>query len=423
MSISINLEELSFNTRKQIAEDLEFQSTVKKDDCMIYPYFIFEQKIYLPFSYTLEKLQLSKYRRPRSDFPTLEGCKFKGTLRDYQKKIEKKAIKMLNKTGTCVLALHVGAGKTITTISLLVSKIKLKALIITHRIVLINQWKSAIEQFCENINIQILSSKSKMNSEADIYIMNPLNIPKMGQSFFDSIGVIVCDEVHLIATEILSKSLQYICPRYCIALSATPTRPDGLDILIDIYFGKEKIIKKLFRPHIVYRVATKFVPTVEKNRFGKVDWNLILQSQSLDQKRNTLITKIVQKFKNNYFLILCKRLDQINILKDMLSSTNESVTTLVRNQTTFDENARILLSTTSKCGVGFDHPKLNALIVASDIEEYFIQYLGRIFRTLDVEPIIFDLVDENNILKSHWATRRKVYVDHGGVVKIFKDKL
>ena len=41
--------------------------------------------------------------------------------------------------------------------------------------------------------------------------------------------------------------------------------------------------------------------------------------------------------------------------------------------------------------------KLDALILASDLEEYFIQYLGRVMRREDVEPYIFDIVDILNV--------------------------
>tara|TARA_E500000331_G_C17128746_1_gene657204 strand:+ start:165 stop:461 length:297 start_codon:yes stop_codon:yes gene_type:complete len=79
-----------------------------------------------------------------------------------------------------------------------------------------------------------------------------------------------------------------------------------------------------------------------------------------------------------------------------------------------------LIATISKAGVGFDHPKMDALILASDVEEYFIQYLGRVFRREDVHPLIFDLVDNFNSLKRHYYTRKKVYEESGGTILNFK---
>ena len=86
-----------------------------------------------------------------------------------------------------------------------------------------------------------------------------------------------------------------------------------------------------------------------------------------------------------------------------------------------DFTSRILVATVQKAGVGFDHPKLDSLVIASDVEEYFIQYLGRILEE-DVQPIVFDILDQNPILAKHYRTRQKIYKDHGGVVEKFNYK-
>ena len=86
----------------------------------------------------------------------------------------------------------------------------------------------------------------------------------------------------------------------------------------------------------------------------------------------------------------------------------------------FDKKARILIGTISKIGTGFDHPSLDALMLAADVEEYFIQFLGRCMRTKEVEPIVFDLVDNYTVLKKHFNTRRSVYQEHGGIIKLYK---
>jgi hypothetical protein len=226
----------------------------------------------------------------------------------------------------------------------------------------------------------------------------------------------------MIMAETLSKSLYYIKPRYLIGLSATPYRPDGLDSLLDLYFGEDKITRKLFKPHIAYKVTTNFKPTVELTQNGKVNWNVILDSQAMDRDRNELIIKIVQYFRDRTFLILTKRVAQGEYLVDRLTEVGEDVSSLIGSQQTLELSSRVLVGTNSKIGVGFDHPNLNSMILACDLEEYFIQYLGRCMRTEEVEPIIFDLVDKNSILEKHFSTRRAVYLEHGGTVKNFRDE-
>ena len=56
------------------------------------------------------------------------------------------------------------------------------------------------------------------------------------------------------------------------------------------------------------------------------------------------------------------------------------------------------------------------MILASDIQAYFIQYLGRCMRTEKGEPLIFDIVDKNPILEKHFKVRKAVYLEHGGSV-------
>jgi superfamily II DNA or RNA helicase len=116
---------------------------------------------------------------------------------------------------------------------------------------------------------------------------------------------------------------------------------------------------------------------------------------------------------------LVKRGEQGKYIVDELVKQGENVTDLIGSNQDFDRDARILVGTCQKVGVGFDHAKLDALLLATDVEEYFVQYLGRVFRTKDTEPIIFDFVDNNSILFKHFNTRRKVYQEHGGTVKNF----
>ena len=87
----------------------------------------------------------------------------------------------------------------------------------------------------------------------------------------------------------------------------------------------------------------------------------------------------------------------------------------------YDKNCRsVLIGTVSKVGVGFDNPNIDALFVATDLQAYFIQTLGRCMRRPDVKPIIVDLIDNNTSLIKHFKERLKVYREHGGKVKALK---
>jgi superfamily II DNA or RNA helicase len=298
-------------------------------------------------------------------------------------------------------------------------------LVIVNKIVLINQWEESIKRFCPSAIITKITNKTTSIEDSDFLIINAMNIEKKPKNFFNDIGLCIVDELHNIMAESLSKSLFYISPRYLIGLSATPYRTDGLQPLIDFYFGVNKIVRLLKREHTVYKVKTGFKPKVELAENGKINWGALINEQCLNTDRNELIIKIVKKFHMRNILIMSKRIEQSEYIYSRLLEEKENVTNLIGKKQDFDKEARILVATVTKTGTGFDHPKLDCLILASDLESYFVQILGRVLRKPDVKPLVFDLVDENPILEKHFKTRKSTYLDIGGKIvdfnKVFPD--
>lgn len=58
---------------------------------------------------------------------------------------------------------------------------------------------------------------------------------------------------------------------------------------------------------------------------------------------------------------------------------------------------------------GFDHPSLNMLIMASDVQEQVQQYVGRVLRKDDVKAIVIDIVDDFFVLQKHHKERVALY--------------
>lgn len=427
MSIKIHVEKISLNDRSKIIKELQFNKKMnprfknQKVSPTIHPYYIDDNTdmAYLPFYWALKKIK-GGCRPTRESYNSLFYSTFKPslTLRPLQKKVKKEIINYLNKEGTCWLSLYTGGGKTFISINI-ACQIKLKTLIICHRVSLINQWKSSIEKGCEDTKVQILSGVNKIDEEADFYIINAINVKKKGHDAYKHIGFLVVDEVHVMGTEKMAEAFQYITPRYCLALSATPYRSDGLDQILHTYFSENKIIYEMHRDHTVFKVLTGFVPNYKLNYDGSTDWSSVIQSQCMNEERNTLIINLITFFKDRNFLILSKRIDQIDYITSTLRSLGEDVSCFKGSKQTYNCESRILVATISKAGVGFDHPKMDALILASDVEEYFMQYLGRVFRREDVHPIIFDLVDDFNSLKRHYYTRKHTYEKSGGTIYKF----
>jgi superfamily II DNA or RNA helicase len=418
MSISSHLNNISNEQREKINNELKITIQNKfGPPKYIYPYDLDdEDNLTLPFAYGATQIKIP--RKKREEFTNFK-IKFTGQLRPEQQEIKKEAINILNKLGSIIISLYTGGGKTITSINIAAS-IGFKILVIVNKLVLIKQWEESINNFCPDAIVQKLTPKSILNEDAHFYIVNAINVPKFTKNFFSDIGTLIIDESHLILAETLSKSLHCIQPRYLIALSATPYRVDGLNQLFDLYFGPYKVVRQMYRQHTVYKIETGFRPEVEiSEKTGRINWGVVLDSQANDENRNNLIVKISKKFSNRNILILTKRITQAEYLYKKILESGEYVTSLFGSNQEFDKNARILIGTTSKCSTGFDHAKLDTLILSCDMDQYFMQSLGRIFRVPDNEPIVFDLVDNNPILKKHYKSREEVYKSVGGIIKNF----
>lgn len=369
-----------------------------------------KQCYYVPFRWALDHLPCE--RRSRQHYEAID-IEFKSELRSIQMEIKDDCLSRMNKYGCLLISLYPGAGKTCLAIYL-ATKIKLKTLIICHRVVLMEQWKESIERF-SNATIEMIKPRKKIK-DADFYIINAQNVKKMGRDFFDKIGYVIIDEIHAIMAESLSESMFYVNPRYLLGLSATPTRPDGMDGLLDLYFGKENCIKReLYHKHIVYKVDTGIEFEEESS-----NWNALITAQCMHTGRNNMIINIIDSFPDRHFLVLCKRVHQASYIAEKLIDKGEKVSLMIEDTNKFDKESRIIVASLQKCGVGFSHDILDALIIASDMEEYFIQYLARVMRTEKVEPIVFDLVDEHRGLKKHFGHRKKVYVKAGGTIKNYE---
>lgn len=420
MSICIDLHQISPEKEDEIIENVRVKKIensynprtgFKLKETYLNAFLQYSEKkcYYVPFRWALENTNC--IRRPRTDFGTI-SIPFKSELRSIQLEIKDECLNRLNKYGCVLISLYPGAGKTCLSIYLASKVIKLKTLIICHRIVLMEQWKESIERFTDNAVIEFLKPGKKYK-DADFYIINAQNVKKMGRDVFDKIGFVIVDEIHAIMAESLSESLSYVHPRYFLGLSATPTRPDGMDGLLDLYFGKENCIKReLYHKHIVYKVETGIEFEEDSS-----NWNALITAQCMHEGRNNKIVDIISDFPERHFLVLCKRVQQASFIAKKLTERNEKVSLMIEDTNKFDKESRIIVASLQKCGVGFSHDILDALVIASDMEEYFVQYLARVMRTEKVEPIVFDFVDEHKGLKKHFGQRKKVYIKSGGIIK------
>ena len=396
----------------------------------IYTYFVREnvenRPCNIPFSYGLKLAETENIKIERPNRKVLGSIQyeFRGCLREEQKKCRDEALALLQRHKAVMLSCYTGFGKTVTAINM-ASKIKLKTFIIVPKKPLLVQWAAEVRAFLPDASVKIIEPRKIAALGAtcpDVCVINACNIQKLDAGFLKKYGFVIVDEAHLQMTEKLSENLLRVTPRYLLGITATPYREDDYNALFKLFFGNEKISYSLQKKHLVYKVKTGFTPENDKylkygpNYKSKVDWNGILEDQAKNEKRNQLIINIITQFADRVFLVLVKRVEHGQYLMRRLQERGEKVTSLLGKQQEFDKDARILVGTNSKIGTGFDHPRLDTLLAAADMVSYYIQFIGRVMRRKDVEPLIFDLVDSHPTLKRHFKQRSKVYTAHGGQI-------
>lgn len=430
MSVIIDLNRLNLDQRRQIARDCKCKETRKENNRVIrgaievleaYSVDTETDLAYIPLVYG-QNIGLS--RKPRNKCRSI-NLAFSKTLYPEQTEIISEVRPHLRQKGTVLIGIPTGAGKTLTAIYIVTKLIKLQCLIIVPGItVLIPQWVEEIQESCgEQVTVQILKGKTVPNPNADFYVVNAMNLPKIPRHALSSIGVVVVDEVHAAFTRSRLPSLLHIDTRYLIGLSATPFRPDGFhNTAMPLFFGDFIVNRRLHREHDYYKITTDFCPETRQSAAGCLDWGYILEQQGQCTERDNIVVELVLLHPERTVLVFCKRTDHVCRLGERLLQDGIAADTLYGSKTSFDRTCQVLVSNVQKSGVGFNWKSVDMIIIAADIagvgteEEgnYFIQYLGRSMRRRDSRPLVFDIVDKNGVLNRHHRNRVKLAKNVGG---------
>jgi len=411
MSVKLRIRDISDQHKKLIEktlhltcdlEDVEIYEIVKDSDV---------KYILLPFNFARS---VSNIITPSITFS--DDDHFIGTLRPQQFTVRNVGIKSIEETGSIIISAEPGFGKTITAIKM-ICDINVPTVIFINQALIMDQWKRAIMEHAPKKKVFNIKSNKPIDPNADIYLVNPVILKKPSTINFFHIKLLVVDELHKIVTRILHRAFFKFQPSYVIGLSATPYRPksDPFEPAISWFFGNNVVGKKLYRKHTVYCVKTDFTPSILM-RNGQLDWATVLTSQSQDLKRNNIIVNSVLKFPERTWLILVKRIEHATILQNLFKESGAVSETIVGNSRGFDKTSKILIGTTPKIGVGFDHAPIDGLCIAADVLEYFEQFLGRCMRRQDSEPIIIDFEDKFYPLVKHLKSRIQKYKECGGII-------
>ena len=374
-------------------------------------YRISKSKVYLPRFYGIEKFgQAKRNILPEGESINLE---FNGTLREIQQQAVDAAVKS-NFQG--IISLDTGLGKTVVALYL-VSLIKKKTLILVHAEFLLEQWKTRAEQYLPGVRIGIIRQDRQEIENVDISIgmIQTIVGRDYPKDFFKSYGYMCCDEVHHASSRTFSSVFYKVQTKFCIGLSATPERKDGLSKVFYWFMGPLLISVKreTGKPTIEFIMNDTYGYTEEFNRLGKVNSPAMITNLTRQNKRNELIIELVKKYKSRKILILSDRREHCELLLHLCECQNISAGVYLGGMKTASRDltvsCQVIIGTYQASGEGFDVPDLDTLILATPKSDV-VQAVGRILRQKNPnEPLVLDIVDQFSIFKGQYYKRRKFY--------------
>ena len=324
--------------------------------------------------------------------------------------------------------IYTGFGKSITASIYAASKC-MPILIICMSDAIRKGW---IKTFKDLFGIEPTVASGKNLPHADVCIMTMQTAYSNRYTSADYIhyGTVICDEADTLCTQLCVNQLLELRPKYFIGLTATVKRKDGHSKILNIMWDHPKHwIKRLkeYRDNCSLRIKlihTGIVIESFNDKNGNLDWTSIAEYLGTLENRNILIRNLCLLHRDKKGLILCKTKSLAKTLYQILISVGEDVSLYFdKNDTYLD--ARIVISTISKGGRGFDDASIAKL--------YDGEKFGFIIKTITLgsesaidqahgrargdHTLIYTLVDDNRTMRSHAEKERKLEEKRGAIIE------
>lgn len=307
---------------------------------------------------------------------------------------------------------------------------KLATLVVVHKEFLADQWIDRIRQYFPNARIGRIQESTVDVEDKDIIIgmIQSLSSKKYHPSTFDSIGMLLVDEVHRSSSKMFSNVFFKVAPKYTLGLSATMERKDGTSHMFKHFLGD-----------IVYsakRAATHAV-TVRVIRYetNDDDFNEILVDKRDKVAYSAMINKLCDYMPRTEVILSAIEnelasdpSDQIIVLaqnKSILKTLREHIDLrtiggpdaagfyiggMKKHELTTSSEKRIILATYAMAAEALDIKTLRKLIMATPKSD-IIQSVGRILREKDTQPTVVDVVDPHFVFMNQSKKRKHFFKD------------
>lgn len=421
-------DDLDETERKYIREQLTIRPFVPKAPVQPKPYPIYREsstKIYIPRYFGIDLYGEPKVTKIGSG-ETI-GLDFQGELRDYQVQIVDKYLTHVAKGGGGLLDVDPGKGKTVMALSI-ISKLRKKTLVVVHKSFLLNQWMERIEQFLPGARVGRIQGPTTDVENKDIVIgmLQSLSMKDYAPTTFDSFGLTVFDEVHHMGAEVFCQCMIKFTTMYTLGLSGTMQRKDGLTKVFKMFLGNVVHKEKAKSEHNVlvkainYKVDDAEYNETEYDYRGNPMFSRMISRLCSYNARSEFILRVLEREYSidptQQIMILAHNKTLIVYLHTAIQHrgiANGSVGYYIGGMKEADlkesESRKIIIATYAMASEGLDIKTLTTLIMASPKTDV-CQSIGRILRVKHGNPVVIDIVDQQDIFKHQWHKRRDYYI-------------
>lgn len=244
-----------------------------------------------------------------------QNWSFRGSLRVEQQTVADKMLQN-GKLYSGLIKADCGWGKTFLG-TYLIGNYKKSTLIVCHTKLLAYQWLEALKDLVLDAEIGFIGDGKESIKPITVAIYKSLltRLDKVNNLF----EVVFVDEAHLCPAETFSRAVNGVNAKIKIALSATPTRKDGLHVILPDFFGPNRIIaenvEKLSAKVQIVETKTPFT-IINPNR----DWTRQLTKLSKNKPYLNLIaqTAIDKIAYGRCPLILSERIEMLEEIQKLI---------------------------------------------------------------------------------------------------------
>ena len=339
---------------------------------------------------------------------------FKGTLKSEQQQVADKIFRD-GRLYNGLIKAPCGWGKTFLGCYLIANNGK-PTVIVVHTKLLAYQWHEALEALIPDQKIGFIGDGRLEVQNITVAIYKTLinNLDTLKNKF----EVVFVDEAHLCPAEMFSRVVNGLSARTKIALSATPTRKDGLHVFLSDFFGPNRVTAidkarltpavEIIRTDITFRI-----------RNPAKDWALALNQLSQNDQYINLICDVARRkiAQGRCLLIISERIDMLKRINAKLERSEMLV-----GATKNTERERILKEAGKSVDVilstkifdeGISCHRLDTILFTCPQNNYakLEQRIGRILREHEEKkfPLIVDFWLKSPIVKNMQDKRLQWY--------------